>query len=78
VGPVLEGIGLNITVWSYVDALHVGVLACREMVPDPHQITAAMTVALAELVERAAARGAPMVSTDSPSPLDAASKRPGT
>jgi diacylglycerol O-acyltransferase / wax synthase len=52
VGPVLEGIGLNITAWSYLDALHVGVLACREMVPEPHRIAEGMRAALDELVAR--------------------------
>jgi diacylglycerol O-acyltransferase len=49
VGPVLEGIGLNVTVWSYLDGLDVGVLACREAAPDPHRITAALHEAFAEL-----------------------------
>jgi len=39
VGPILEGIGMNVTVWSYCDQLNVGVIACREHVPDPHEIT---------------------------------------
>src|SRR5262249_24591055 len=30
VGPLSEGIGLNITVWSYGDQLFVGALACHE------------------------------------------------
>jgi diacylglycerol O-acyltransferase len=33
VGPVLEGIGLNITAWSYLDRLSIGVLGCRETLP---------------------------------------------
>ncbi len=59
VGPVLEGIGLNITVWSYVDRLFIGVLACRDNVPDPSEIAEAMTVARRELV--ASARHDPVV-----------------
>lgn len=58
VGPVLEGIGLNITAWSYLDDLHVGVLACREMVPEPHRITDGMKAALGVLAERARAEPA--------------------
>jgi len=54
VGPVLEGIGLNITVWSYLDRYFVGVLACREEVPEPHRIAVAMERALAELATAAA------------------------
>lgn len=53
VGPVLEGIGLNITTWSYQGELHVGALACRDMVPDPSLITDGMGVALDELTLRA-------------------------
>lgn len=50
VGPILEGIGLNVTVWSYCDRLYVGVLACREAMPDAHPITDGMRAALDELV----------------------------
>jgi diacylglycerol O-acyltransferase len=53
VGPILEGIGMNVTVWSYCDQLNVGVIACREHVADPHEITDGMADALAELVELA-------------------------
>jgi WS/DGAT/MGAT family acyltransferase len=38
VGPVLEGVGLNITLWSYLDQLEVGILGCREAVPHPERI----------------------------------------
>lgn len=50
VGPVLEGIGLNVTVWSYRDRLHVGVLSCREALPEPAALAGRMGPALAELV----------------------------
>ena len=50
VGPILEGIGLNVTVWSYCDQLNVGVIACREHIADPHEITDGMASALDELL----------------------------
>jgi diacylglycerol O-acyltransferase len=50
VGPILEGVGLNVTVWSYLDRLHVGVLACRDHIDDPHEIADGMATALAELL----------------------------
>jgi diacylglycerol O-acyltransferase len=50
VGPILEGIGLNVTVWSYCDQLNVGVIACREHISDPHEITDGMADALDELL----------------------------
>ena len=57
VGPILEGIGLNVTVWSYCDQMNVGVLACREHIGEPHEITGGMADALAELVELTCASG---------------------
>ena len=56
VGPILEGIGLNVTVWSYRSALHVGVLGCREHWDDVHVVTDGMAHALDELVARARVR----------------------
>jgi len=56
VGPILEGIGLNMTAWSYADDLAVSVLACPESVPDPWEIVDLLHEALAEL--RAASNGA--------------------
>jgi diacylglycerol O-acyltransferase / wax synthase len=34
VSMVTEGMGLNITVHSYLDSLDIGLVACRELVPD--------------------------------------------
>lgn len=61
VGPVLEGIGLNITVWSYLDRLDIGVLAGREIVPCPHLIVEAMQASLAQLVDATAGTTADQV-----------------
>ncbi|MGA2519698.1 MAG: wax ester/triacylglycerol synthase family O-acyltransferase [Acidimicrobiales bacterium] len=51
VGPILEGIGLNITAWSYADALHVSVLGCPTSVPDPWAITEALRASLQDMVQ---------------------------
>jgi diacylglycerol O-acyltransferase len=32
VGPILEGIGLNVTVWSYQDRVNVSVISCPDLV----------------------------------------------
>lgn len=58
VGPILEGIGLNVTVWSYLDRLDVGILACREGLPDAHRIADLLHEAIAELGAAADAREA--------------------
>lgn len=48
VGPILEGIGLNITAWSYADRLCVSVLGCTNSLPDPRALTTEMETELAE------------------------------
>jgi diacylglycerol O-acyltransferase len=37
-GPVLEGIGVNITFWSYAGQMTASVLGCRDTVPEPSRI----------------------------------------
>jgi diacylglycerol O-acyltransferase len=49
VGPILEGVGLNITLWSYLGDMNVGILGCRELVPEPRRIGDLMHAALDEL-----------------------------
>ena len=54
-GPVFHGAGLNITVISNDGHLDVGLIACRELVPDVWDLADDMPVALEELL--GAARG---------------------
>jgi diacylglycerol O-acyltransferase len=56
VGPLSEGIGLNITVWSYRDRMFCALLACREQIPDPYAITQGLDDELRELLARAELR----------------------
>ena len=49
VGPLADGIGLNVTVWSYVGKLNFSLLACTDLLPDVHQLAAYFPDALAEL-----------------------------
>lgn len=49
VGPILEGIGLNITVWSYLDRLNFSALACPDTLPDLSGLVQHLRPALAEL-----------------------------
>lgn len=51
VGPVLEGIGLNITAWSYLDRINVSLLACPDSLPDLRAVAACFPAALAELLD---------------------------
>ncbi|MFN2590611.1 MAG: WS/DGAT domain-containing protein, partial [Actinomycetota bacterium] len=53
VGPVLESIGLNLTVWSYIDQMNFAAYACRERLPEIHRITGGMGEALAGLLKAA-------------------------
>jgi diacylglycerol O-acyltransferase / wax synthase len=49
VGPILEGIGLNVTAWSYQDRMNVTVLSCPDLVPDLAPLVAELEPALREL-----------------------------
>lgn len=52
IGPVLEGIALNVTLWSYDGNLHFALNACRSAVPEPQRIVAGLEAALAELYDQ--------------------------
>ncbi len=56
VGPILEGIGLNITMWSYLDDLNVGMVACPDAMPDLWSLADLLPAALDELVTAAGVR----------------------
>ena len=59
VGPIAEGIGVNVTVLSYLDRVHFGLFACRRLFPELHELGSHVDEALAELVACALdARGA--------------------
>lgn len=60
IGPIMEGVGVNITVFSYLDAVHVGVQACWDLVPDVEVLGREMEDALAELVAEAERRDRPV------------------
>jgi WS/DGAT/MGAT family acyltransferase len=63
-GPVMEGCGLNITVFSYRDSVDVGFMACRELIPDVWDLAEATNRAmrdLSEAADREAARAARML-----------------
>jgi diacylglycerol O-acyltransferase len=55
-GPIGEGMGVNITVLSNMGRLDVGVLTCREIVPDPSEITAGFASAIDALLRAAEKR----------------------
>jgi diacylglycerol O-acyltransferase len=47
VGPLTFGVGVNITVWSYVDQLNISVLADDATFGHPHEVTDSMVDAFA-------------------------------
>ncbi|HXY26701.1 MAG TPA: wax ester/triacylglycerol synthase family O-acyltransferase [Acidimicrobiales bacterium] len=53
VGPIVEGVGLNITAWSYVDQLFIGILGCPRSLPDPWAVADLLPQALGELEREA-------------------------
>jgi diacylglycerol O-acyltransferase / wax synthase len=50
VGPIVEGVGINVTVFTYLDTVYVGVQGCRELVPDIESITSGMSDSRDELM----------------------------
>ena len=59
-GPIVEGVGMNVTVFSYLDTLYVGVQGCRVLAPDLDVMTGGMERSLAELVGAANRRNRPV------------------
>jgi diacylglycerol O-acyltransferase / wax synthase len=60
IGPIMEGVGVNVTVFSYLDSVHVGVQACWDLVPDVEVLARAMEESLVELVAEADRRDRPV------------------
>jgi len=60
-GPLIEGCGLNITVWSYAGHLNISLMGCRKAVPDIERLADGLPRALADLqrvcLEKRAASG---------------------
>ncbi len=50
VGPILEGISLNITVWSYQGKMSFSAITCPDNLPDVHHLMSLLKPALDELV----------------------------
>lgn len=56
-GPLIEGVGLNVTVLSYTGTLYVGAVGCRELVPEVEHLAHLMTESAGELVKAAVRQG---------------------
>ena len=52
-GPIVDGVGVNVTVFSYAGTVFVGVAGCRELVADVAELAAGIERAAAALVARA-------------------------
>ncbi|MCC6765855.1 MAG: wax ester/triacylglycerol synthase family O-acyltransferase [Deltaproteobacteria bacterium] len=53
IGPVLEGAGVNISVVSYIDTIHVGLATCPRAVPDPAKLAEGIVRAVGAMQEAA-------------------------
>jgi diacylglycerol O-acyltransferase / wax synthase len=51
VSGVSDGMGLNMTVQSYLDNLDFGLIACRELVPDLWTMCDGISESFAELLK---------------------------
>jgi len=50
VGPILEGIALNVTVWSYLDRMHFSLLSCPDNIADLRDLATRLQHGLDELL----------------------------
>ncbi len=48
-GPLIEGCGLNITVWSYAGNLNFSLMGCKRAVPDIERLADGLLAAMADL-----------------------------
>lgn len=48
-GPLVEGMGLNITVWSYAGNMNFTLVACMKALPDVHKLATGLGDSLLEL-----------------------------
>jgi diacylglycerol O-acyltransferase / wax synthase len=48
-GPLVEGCGLNITVWSYAGNLNFSLMGCKKAVPDIDRLADGLFDAMADL-----------------------------
>jgi diacylglycerol O-acyltransferase len=48
-GPLVEGCGLNITVWSYAGNLNFSVMGCKKAVPDIENLADGLVRGMSEL-----------------------------
>jgi WS/DGAT/MGAT family acyltransferase len=56
VGPLAEGVGLNITVFSYTGTMYVGLLGCRALIPEVDHLAHHVADSFGELVKAAVRR----------------------
>ena len=55
-GPLVEGCGLNITVWSYAGNLNFSLMGCKKAVPDIDRLADGLFDAIAELQQLCAGK----------------------
>ena len=67
-GPIMHGAGLNVTVMSNNGEMHVGLIACRESMPDVDALVRHFPTELARLKEAVAVRGPATPLAKAPAP----------
>jgi diacylglycerol O-acyltransferase / wax synthase len=51
IGPIADGVSLNITAMSYLDSLYLGLLGCRRLIPDMEALGEGIVQSLDQLVK---------------------------
>jgi hypothetical protein len=58
-GPIADGMALNMTVMSYLGTVHFGLVSCRETMPDLWDLATDIGDSLAELLKAVSGVGGP-------------------
>lgn len=66
VGPVVDGLGLNVTMISHIDSLGVGISVCPDVVEDPWRLVEALHAEMADLEAELDRRGRGGLATEMP------------
>jgi len=79
-GPIVDDQGLNFTGWSYLDTMTIGIVACREHVPDIWELAEGAERELEILLEAIQATPAerPAIDRTASQPTDSAPRQPFT
>jgi hypothetical protein len=75
-GPIFDGMGMILPVYSYGDTIAISFTSDRNMIPDPQFFADCLQASFDELLAAAQSPEAPRAAAAKPAPAKAAAKKP--